>query len=259
MVSHKLNDHKYFQKELNKFTLLITKDLENIEIYGNFFDYLNAALLHISSILPDHVLKVLHTVKIYINKEYYYNNEKANGCCVHRSSGWLIQNGNLAEKEGHVEIYDAIQYTQWIREQPSMLFHELVHAYEHREGSRVVDDINEVYNKVMKTGKYDSVKYIYGQEIQHYCKNNAMEYLAETSEAFFSTAHFRNDFYPFIHTELKEYDPDGYNMIIRVFKLDDEWLSNFIANFKTPIDYDPVERKRIDVVQRVDKETGYLI
>jgi hypothetical protein len=259
MVSQTVNDHTYFSRQLNNFTILITKDLENNEVYGNFFNYLNAALQHINTILPEHVLKVLHTVKIYINKEYYYNKEKANGCCVHRSSIWLTQNGNIGEKEGHVEIYDAIQYTQWIREQPSMLFHELVHAYEHREGSRVVDDINKVYEKVMKTGKYDKVQYIYGQEIQHYCKNNAMEYLAETSEAFFSTKHFRNDFYPFIHTELKEYDPDGYEMIIRVFKLDSDWLNNFISNFKTPIDYDPADRKRIDVVQKVDSILGYLV
>ena len=37
-----------------------------------------------------------------------------------------------------------------------------------------------------------------------YALVNPMEYFAETSEAFFS----RNDFFPFIRSELKQQDPE---------------------------------------------------
>ena len=46
--------------------------------------------------------------------------------------------------------------------------------------------------------------------IPHYGKQNQKEYLAETAEAFFTSKRFRNDYFPFIHSELKSFDPDGY-------------------------------------------------
>ena len=46
--------------------------------------------------------------------------------------------------------------------------------------------------------------------IPHYGNQNEKEYLAETAEAFFTSKRFRNDYFPFIHSELKSFDPDGY-------------------------------------------------
>jgi hypothetical protein len=43
-----------------------------------------------------------------------------------------------------------------------MLFHEMVHAYQWREGERINEYVTVVYEKVMKKGIYDKVKYIYG-------------------------------------------------------------------------------------------------
>ena len=120
-----------------------------------------------------------------------------------------------------------------------MLFHEMVHAYHWREGTRINDYVTGVYEKVMKKGIYEKVKYIYGQTMQHYCKNNEKEYLAETAEAFFTSKRFRNDYYPFIHSELKSYDAEGYDMIVQVFKLKPEWVLQFEQNFEHPEDYDP--------------------
>jgi hypothetical protein len=69
----------------------------------------------------------------------------------------------LPEKESHVEVYNVEDYKNWIKEQPSMLLHEMVHAYQWREGTRINDLVTGVYDKVMKKGIYDKVKYIYGQ------------------------------------------------------------------------------------------------
>ena len=68
------------------------------------------------------------------------------------------------------------------------------------------------------------MKHIYGAVVKHYCTTNYKEYLAETAEAFFSTSRFRNDFFPFNNSELKSYDPDGYAMILKVFKISPDWV-----------------------------------
>ncbi len=44
-----------------------------------------------------------------------------------RNGEWLTQNGNIAEKAGHVEVYSDDDYVNWEIQQPAMLFHELVH------------------------------------------------------------------------------------------------------------------------------------
>lgn len=75
--------------------------------------------------------------------------------------------------------------------------------------------------------------------MHHYCQTNGSEYLAETAEAFFTSKRFRNDFFPFIHSELKSYDADGYEMIVRVFKLTPEFVLKYEQSFEQPDDYDP--------------------
>lgn len=46
----------------------------------------------------------------------------------------------------------------------------------------------------------------------HYAATNHKEFFAECSEAYFSTVRFRNDYFPYIHSELKGYDPIAYAM-----------------------------------------------
>ena len=45
--------------------------------------------------------------------------------------------------------------------------------------------------------------------------NNEKEYFAEATEAYFG----RNDFQPFTRDELKEFDPEMFEMIRRVWQL----------------------------------------
>jgi len=40
-----------------------------------------------------------------------------------------------------------------------------------------------------------------------------MEYFAESTEAFFGT----NDFYPFIRPELREFDPEMFNLLTKLW------------------------------------------
>jgi hypothetical protein len=81
----------------------------------------------INKLMPQNVLYVLHTVKIYVNHLYYYDGIQKYGCHAHFSAFWLTQNGNIAEKAGHIEIYSDDGYVIWEVAQPAMLFHEMVH------------------------------------------------------------------------------------------------------------------------------------
>jgi hypothetical protein len=57
---------------------------------------------------------------------------------------------------------------------------------------------------------------------QAYCMTDYKEYFAVCSTAFFSSRHFFNDYYPFTHGELREYDSCGYQMCEQVWGIKGE-------------------------------------
>lgn len=71
----------------------------------------------------------------------------------------ISENGNLPEKEGHIEIYDCASYLLWVRTQPSMVLHELCHALHFRRRDAVDSLIEECFEEASQSGKYDSVWY----------------------------------------------------------------------------------------------------
>jgi hypothetical protein len=102
-------------------------------------------LLEIIKIVPKHLLDVFQNIRIYCNKRYFYDDGEAHGCCLHWSSEWLMQHGNLPEKEKHVEIYNVDDYKQWVKTQPAMLFHEMVHGYHRRQDD---DNFNDYVSMI---------------------------------------------------------------------------------------------------------------
>lgn len=71
-----------------------------------------------------------------------------------------------------------------------------------------------VVTEKAKTAKtYESVLQIRGKKERHYALNNTWEYFAEATEAFFGT----NDFYPYVRAELKEHDPEMYQLLRQVW------------------------------------------
>jgi dipeptidyl-peptidase-4 len=53
-----------------------------------------------------------------------------------------------------------------------------------------------------------------GKTEKAYALNNDQEYFAEATEAFFGT----NDFYPFTRDELKEHDPEVFQVLEEVWR-----------------------------------------
>lgn len=186
-------------------------------------EWIEDSLLEIERLVPSDAWNVMKTTDIYVNDKYYVNGELKGGAWMHWSEGWLEANGLMVEKEGHVEINSIGDILAWRDQQPSVLLHEMAHAYHWRQGHHGQDfdpTLKETYDKAMKDGKYDSVKHWVGSTTKHYATTNPSEYFAECVEAFFSSEKFHNDMYPFNREELKEFDPDGFDMVAKVFNVD---------------------------------------
>ncbi len=94
-----------------------------------------------------------------------------------------------------------------------MLLHELTHAFHFRDIKRIDSIVKPVYAKALALGLYEEVPYILGGLKRHYALTDYKEYLAEMAEAYFSSGRFRNDYFPFTHFELLDFDMEAFEMV----------------------------------------------
>ena len=96
-----------------------------------------------------------------------------------------------------------------------MVLHEMAHAFHHKflTGGFDNKELKAAYQKAVKSKKYDSVLKIAHTEEKAYALNNPQEYFAEATEAFFGT----NDFYPSVRSELRLHDPEGYDLLKKLW------------------------------------------
>jgi len=182
-------------------------------------------------VLPVAAVELLRQkTAVWVNNTFKYGHEErpSRGMCCHWSAEWLVPNGNIAEKEGCVECYAAQDWIDWRSTQPAMLLHELCHAFHMHSPSSVDAVISEAYQRCMASGRYDRGEYMCDaipatsewcgtSGSKPYCAINKSEFFAESCEAFFSSSQFRNDFFPYVHAELKGFDPVAYNMVEKAF------------------------------------------
>ena len=154
-------------------------------------------LQRIKILIPDESLKKLQEVEIWIE----WRHPELSAMQYHPSKGWLVRNGHdprLAKKV-HITRAKELYSRQQMLKHPAVILHELAHAYHDQflgfENPAIVD----AYEKAKAAGTYEEVLLFTGQTVEHYGLNNAKEYFAEGTEAFF----YRNDFFPFVRAELK--------------------------------------------------------
>ncbi len=147
-------------------------------------------------------------------------NTTTGGAVYHPSAEWLSQNGYITEKARSVEISNIRNFINWTKQnQPYMLLHELAHAYHHRVYNFANADITGAYDHAIAVDLYTNVSYHSGNEnyttaSRAYALNDEREFFAELTEAYFG----RNDYYPFVRSELRTYDPAGFDMIESVWE-----------------------------------------
>lgn len=141
------------------------------------------------------------------------NDGHAPGAEYHPSREWLAGNGYNPDKAKSVEIGNAANFVKWSAEQPSMLLHELAHAYHDRVLGFGHEGIRGAYEAAKAGGRYESVLRFNGKRERAYALKDEKEYFAEGTEAYFGT----NDFYPFVRAELREHDPRLFELLAEVW------------------------------------------
>lgn len=107
-------------------------------------------------------------------------------------------------------VFGVVQnFIEWPWWQPFMVMHELGHAWHYQVLGNNYQPIQEAYRRAVQSKTYDEVLHIQGETKRHYGMNNAQEYFAESTEAFFGI----NDFYPFVRPELLRHDPTGARVV----------------------------------------------
>lgn len=162
-------------------------------------------LQDVKAVLPAAAFQSVADAKIWVNRD-----AMKSGMCYHGNKGYLSKVGIPIYYHQCIEIQNLNSSYNWLQHpQPWAILHELAHKY-HFE---VIEENNEVvleaYHAARDSGLYNKVKHANGQEKMAYAMMNHKEYFAECSEAYFGL----NDFFPFNRQELKEHDPQGFEMV----------------------------------------------
>jgi len=202
----------YTVRKIQGWKVLINKQLlsEHSRLSKDVLKLLKHQLYQITRVVPDEALKELRCVPIWVE----YKAPRHPCMCYHPSKEWLSSHGFNPEKARSVEIANAENFLKWTIDQPWMVMHELAHSYHHCVLGYDNIEINEAYQKVVKSKRYESVLHIAGQSKRSYALNNDQEYFAESTEAFFGT----NDFYPFVRSELQQHDSHMYQLLKKLWK-----------------------------------------
>ena len=173
---------------------------------------------------------------LWVNASFaYYDDDgrrvDGQGSCFHLSRDWLREHGNLARKQGSIEIYVWQHYLSWDLNRAAQLMHELAHCYHYSvlspRGSFEHADIGRVFERAVASGKYEKVprQNFYGEKdwdaerevvaLQRaYALTDCSEFFASLSVPFFG---FVNDWYPFERRDLEEFDAESVALLGRVW------------------------------------------
>ncbi len=173
---------------------------------------LEGKLADIAVVVPPDRLKKLQSVVIVLDLSH----GKLESMQYHPGAGWLKENGYSEDLAKCVHLPRAADLAtkRNIREQPWVILHELAHAYHDQVLGFNEPRIREAYDKYKKGGRGDKTLLFDGRRVKHYALTNPMEFFAEMTEAYFGT----NDFFPFNRAELKESEPEIYELLKEVWE-----------------------------------------
>ena len=192
-------------RHLYGWTVRVDPDLEVEEdLRDAALELLGHELYEAARALPPEPLERLRQVPIRLSLDSPWP-----GGVYHPSRPWLEDHGHDPTLAGCVQIGNARNFLVWERTQPSMLLHELAHAWHHQVIGHDDDAVRAAFENAVESGRYESVLRNRGGDQRAYALTNAQEYVAELSEAYLGT----NDFYPFVRAELERHDAEGFALM----------------------------------------------
>jgi len=166
---------------------------------------LGAKLLLVRRAVPESALVVLRSVPIWVDRAH----PKFPCAVYHPSRAWLEENGCDPRMARSVHVSNARNFLDWSHDQPSMVLHEMAHAFHDRMAPADRARVDEAYARAAADKGYEKVLRASGAEDRHYALENPSEFFAEATEAYFGT----NDFYPFVRAELARHDPATASLV----------------------------------------------
>jgi len=202
----------YTVRNIEGWTVYVNKSLltEKKMVGDKTLRLLEVKLYDTSRVVPKRALEELRQVPIWVE----FQDSDIRCSCYHPSEKWLAAHGFHPEKAKSVEIGNASNFLQWTLDQPSMVLHELAHAYHHRVLGYDDPDIKAAYKSAVESKSYESVLRYNGRMARAYALNNDQEYFAELTEAYFG----QNDFYPFVRAEVAKHDPAMYEILKKLWR-----------------------------------------
>jgi dipeptidyl-peptidase-4 len=168
-------------------------------------------LQRIQILVPQDRLQKLQTLQIWIEHAH----PSLHAMQYHPSKGWLREHGHDVRLEKKVHIPQAahlLSRAQMLKH-PAVVLHELAHAYHDQFLGFEHPEIIAAFKAAKGAQLYENVLLHTGKTVRHYGLTNEREYFAEGTEAFL----YRNDFYPFVRAELKEYDPVFHDLLVKIW------------------------------------------
>ncbi len=138
-----------------------------------------------------------------------------NNMQYHSGAQWVADHGFSADlvKCVHIPIASMLISPNHHHIQPWCVLHELAHAYHDQVFGFDEPRIKAAWQHYKASGHGDSVLHVDGHRTKHYALTNPMEFFAEMSESYFGT----NDFFPFVHGELQEAEPETYALLKEIW------------------------------------------
>ncbi|HEU5119175.1 MAG TPA: hypothetical protein VFT74_21475 [Isosphaeraceae bacterium] len=201
----------YTTRTVNGWNVHVNKHLleDRADLGRDALRLLDVLLFEVERAVPETALGELRKVPIWLG----LNDGHAPCAEYHPSRSWLLENGYNPDKARGVEIGNAERFLSWSKTQPSMLLHELAHAYHDRVLGFGHPEVRSAFRRAKESDLYNSVLHANGGSKRAYALTNPQEFFAESSEAYFGT----NDFYPFVRVELHKHDPETARLLEKLW------------------------------------------
>jgi len=172
---------------------------------------LGARLVAITIVVPEKSLARLRAITIELDLNY----GDLRPMQYHPDAGWLKEHGygeQLAKCVHIPEVEDFLSPYENHR-MPWVVLHELAHGFHDQTLGFEEPRIIAAWRKFAASGKYQSVLTTSGQRHEHYGLTDPKEFFAEMTECYFGS----NDFYPFVTGELKQVEPEIFNLLAEIW------------------------------------------
>lgn len=182
-----------------------------IPLGADALELLRGKLKDISTLLPEDKVERLRKVPIWLDLDH----GSLTSMQYHPSADWLSSNGYSTSLAKAVHIPVAARFTEARHQhtQPWCVLHELAHAYHDQVLGFDNARIEEVWQRYTASGNGNRALHVDGRRVRHYALTNAKEFFAEMTETYFGT----NDFFPFVHGELKQAEPETHALLREIW------------------------------------------